>query len=102
MKDTLQLARESGFRTGTIIGGLGDTSHPFVDPIGQSCLVELERFRVGAVADHFASAKPDAYMFTVRRSKKGRSETFAAIDYVCGPDEEIIAKEPLFLAPSLP
>src|SRR5687768_1297496 len=50
-----------------------------------------------------SGAAPDAYMFTARIIGKGRTETFAAIDYTPAPDEaEILDKQPLYLAAPSP
>lgn len=42
--DIIRMAREAGFMTATVDTADGKSTWPLVVPIGQGCIVELERF----------------------------------------------------------
>lgn len=54
-EDVIRMAREAGFMTGEIDFADGKGRYLFIEPIGKSCNVELERF-----ADLIAAAEREA------------------------------------------
>ena len=57
-EDVIRMAREAGFRTGELHMQDGSGSWTFVTPIGDGCIVELERFAaIVAAAEREACAQ---------------------------------------------
>jgi len=57
-EDIIRMARDAGFRTGYTDLASGDEQMRFVDPIGSTCLVELERFAELVAAAEREAMKP--------------------------------------------
>ena len=95
--DVIRLAREAGFRSGSIQLSVGDPI-PFISPISATnCLVELERFAalVAAAEREEANRKANAgWALMCKKMVEAEREECAKLASDYGPSRPIMGKNP--------